>query len=213
MVARPAIRPFFASSPASISVSSEKTQRKHAPDHLIFGDRFGFNTLDPDVMKEMLPYVDAIAIQPPFHGQFPQEKFDEIHQLTQKPILICDFAIRFKDGEKDIRSWKPAADSVTAGKAYAEYVQAALQTDYVIGVFWCNPVDTPEGFGKPGVKARVLRKRPGSTARPPSVRQRGKFLPRACNAKKMRTHLPPLRTEKRSGRVRIFPERTFRLIK
>jgi len=129
-----------------------EAQRKHAPDHLIFGDRFGFNTLDPDIIKEMLPYVDGIAIQPPFHGQFPKEKFDEIHRLTQKPILICDFAIRFKDGEKDIRSWKPAANSVAAGKAYAEYVQAALQTDYVVGVFWCNPVDTPKGFGKSGVK-------------------------------------------------------------
>jgi hypothetical protein len=129
-----------------------EAQRKHAPDHLVFGDRFAFNTLDDDVMKEMLPYVDGIAIQPPFHGQFPKEKFDEIHKLTQKPILICDFAIRFKDGEKDIRSWKPAPDSVAAGKAYAEYVQAALQTDYVVGVFWCNPVDTPKGFGKPGVK-------------------------------------------------------------
>ena len=129
-----------------------EAQRKHAPDHLIFGDRFGFNTLDTDIIKEMLPYVDGIAIQPPFHGEFPKKKFDEIHQLTQKPILICDFAIRFKDGEKDIRSWKPAANSVAAGKAYAEYVQAALQTDYVVGVFWCNPVDTPKGFGKSGVK-------------------------------------------------------------
>ena len=129
-----------------------EAQRKHAPDHLVFGDRFAFNTLDDDVMKEMLPYVDGIAIQPPFHGQFPKEKFDEIHRLTQKPILICDFAIRFKDGEKDIRSWKPAANSVAAGKAYAEYVQAALQTDYVVGVFWCNPIDTPKGFGKSGVK-------------------------------------------------------------
>ena len=141
-----------------------ETQRKHAPDHLIFGDRLGFNTLDPDVMKEMLPYVDAIAIQPPFHGEFPQKKFDEIHQLTQKPILICDFAIRFKDGEKDIRSWKPVGDSVVAGKAYAEYVKAALQTDYVIGVFWCNPVDTPKGFGKPGVKQGFFEK--GLVARP-----------------------------------------------
>lgn len=129
-----------------------EAQRKHAPNQLIFGDRFGFNTLDPDVMREMLPYVDAIAIQPPFHGQFPKEKFDEIHQLTQKPILICDFAIRFKDGEKDILSWKLATDSVAAGKAYAEYVKAALQTNYVLGVFWCNPVDTPKGFGKSGVK-------------------------------------------------------------
>ncbi|MDA9962553.1 hypothetical protein N9D63_06670 [Opitutales bacterium] len=141
-----------------------EAQRKHAPDHLVFGDRFAFNTLDPDVMKEMLPYVDAIAIQPPFHGAFPKEKFDEIHKLTKKPILICDFAIRFKDGEKDIRSWKPAADSVAAGKAYAEYVQAALQTDYVVGVFWCNPVDTTKGFGKPGVKQGFFGK--GLTERP-----------------------------------------------
>ena len=141
-----------------------ETQRKHAPGRLVFGERFAFNTLDPDVMKEMLPYVDAIAIQPPFHGQFPKEKFDGIHQLTQKPILICDFAIRFKDGEKDIPSWKPAADSVVAEKAYAEYVKAALDTDYVIGVFWCNPVDTPKGFGKPGVKQGFFGK--GLTERP-----------------------------------------------
>ena len=142
-----------------------EAQRKHAPDHLIFGDRFGFNTLDPDVLQEMLPYVDGNAIQPPFHGKFPKEKFDEIHRLTQKPILICDFAIRFKDGDKDVRSWKPAADSIAAGKAYAEYVKAALQTNYVVGVFWCNPVDTPKGFGKPGVKqgffGKGMSERPG----------------------------------------------------
>jgi hypothetical protein len=141
-----------------------EAQRKYAPDHLIFGDRFGFNTLDSDVLQEMLPYVDGIAIQPPFHGTFPKEKFDEIHQVTGKPILICDFAIRFKDGDKDIRSWKPAADSVAAGKAYAEYVKAALKTDYVVGVFWCNPVDTPKGFGKPGVKQGFFGK--GLTERP-----------------------------------------------
>jgi hypothetical protein len=141
-----------------------EAQRNYAPDHLIFGDRFGFNTLDPDVLEEMLPYVDGIAIQPPFWGTFPKEKFDEIYQLTGKPILLCDFAIRFKDGDKDIRSWKLAADSIAAGKAYAEYVKAALNTDYVVGVFWCNPVDTPKGFGKPGVKQGFFGK--GLTERP-----------------------------------------------
>ena len=83
-----------------------RAQRKYSPDHLIFGDRFDFNTFDSDVVKEMLPYVDGIAIQPPFWAPFPKEKLDEIHKLTGKPILLCDFAIRFKDGDKDIRSWK-----------------------------------------------------------------------------------------------------------
>ena len=142
-----------------------EANRKYDPGRLIFGDRFAFNTFDNDVVKEMLPYVDAIAIQPPFRGDFPKQKFDEIHQITGKPILLCDFAVRFIDGDKDIRSWKPAADSVAAGQQYADYIRAALETDYIIGVFWCNPVDTPKGFNNPGVKqgffGEGMSKRPG----------------------------------------------------
>ena len=126
--------------------------RKYDPDHLIFGDRFSFQTFDPAIAEEMLPYVDAIAIQPYFMESFPQQKLDEIHACTGKPILLCDFAIRFQDGDKNIYAWKLADDSVAAGKAYAEYVKAALNTSYILGVFWCNPVDTPKGFGKSGVK-------------------------------------------------------------
>ena len=140
-------------------------QRKYSPDHLIFGERFDFNTFDLGVVKEMLPYVDGIAIQPPFRAPFPKEKLDEIHQLTSKPILLCDFAIRFRDGDKDIRSWKAEKNSIAAGKAYSDYVKAALDTDYIVGVFWCNPVDTTKGFGNPGVKqgffGEGLAERPG----------------------------------------------------
>lgn len=141
-----------------------EAQRRFDPSHLVFGDRFAFNTLDGDVLEEMLPWVDAIAIQPPFQAGFPQKRLDEIHKITGKPILLCDFAIRFKDGDKDVRAWKLAANSVEAGKAYDEYVRAALATDYIIGVFWCNPVDTPKGFSKPGVKQGFFGE--GLTARP-----------------------------------------------
>ena len=138
--------------------------RKYAPGHLVFGDRFAFNTWVPEVVEEMLPWVDGIAIQPPFWGTFPKAKFDEIHAFTGKPIIICDFAIRFRDGDIDIQSWKPAADSVAAGTGYSAYVKAALDTDYIVGVFWCNPVDTPKGFGKPGVKQGFFGE--GLSARP-----------------------------------------------
>ncbi|QDV64006.1 hypothetical protein Mal65_31540 [Crateriforma conspicua] len=142
-----------------------EANRKYDPDHLIFGDRFAFNTLDPGVVKEMLPYVDAIAIQPHFWAPFPKDEFDKVFQLTGKPILICDFAIRFKDGDKDVRMWKIADDSVAAGEAYVDYVKAALDTDYILGVFWCNPVDTSKGFGNAGVKQGFfgdgLSERPG----------------------------------------------------
>ncbi|MEL7499785.1 MAG: beta-agarase [Planctomycetota bacterium] len=142
-----------------------EANKKYDPDHLIFGDRFSLNTLDADVVKEMLPWVDAIAIQPPFWAPFPKKEFDEIHELTRKPILICDFAIRFQDGNKDVNSWKRAENSVEAGEQYAEYIQAAIESDYILGVFWCNPVDTTKGFGKSGVKQGFFRanlaERPG----------------------------------------------------
>ena len=142
-----------------------EANRKYDPGALVFGDRFDFNTFEPVVVEEMLPWVDGIAIQPPFRGPFPQEKLDEIHKLTGKPILLCDFAIRFKDGDKDIRNWKLMENSAAGGQAYADYVEAALKTDYILGVFWCNPVDTPKGFGRAGVKqgffGEGLSKRPG----------------------------------------------------
>ena len=130
-------------------VMGEET-RKHDPNHLIFGDRFGFNTLVPEVVEEMLPWVDAIAIQPPFQPYFPKAKYEEIHKLTGKPIVICDYAIRFKDGDKKVRGWKLQENAAIAGELYAKYIRAALGTPYIIGAFWCNPVDSTPNFNKSG---------------------------------------------------------------
>ena len=126
--------------------------RKYDPDHLVFGDRFSFYTYDEDVLKEMLPWVDAIAFQPHFWGPFPKKEFDRMYEISGKPILLCDFAIRFKDHGKEVNAWNISEDSFAAAKAYTEYVTAALESEYVVGVFWCNPVDTPKNFGKKGVK-------------------------------------------------------------
>ena len=127
-----------------------EANRKHDPDHLIFGDRFAFNTIVPEVLEEMLPWVDGIAIQPPFQPVFPKAKYQEIHELTKKPILICDFAIRFKDGDKSIRGWQLQEDARAAGVHYAKYIHAALETPYIIGAFWCNPIDSTPAFNKGG---------------------------------------------------------------
>ncbi|MEO1617616.1 MAG: endo-1,4-beta-xylanase, partial [Planctomycetota bacterium] len=127
-----------------------EANRKHDPDHLIFGDRFAFNTIIPEVLQELVPWVDAIAIQPNFQPGFPKAKYQEIHELTKKPILICDFAIRFKDGDKKIRGWKLQEDPRAAGVEYSKYIHAALETPYIIGAFWCNPVDSTGAFNKSG---------------------------------------------------------------
>ncbi|MEL7497442.1 MAG: hypothetical protein AAFN77_07510 [Planctomycetota bacterium] len=130
-----------------------EANQKHDPDHLIFGDRFAFTSIVPEVMEEMLPWVDAIAIQPNFQPGFPKAKFDKIHKLTKKPIVICDFAIRFKDGNKSIRGWQLQEDARSAGVQYSKYIRDALETPYIIGAFWCNPVDSTPSFNKDsGVK-------------------------------------------------------------
>jgi len=141
-----------------------EANRKYDPDHLIFGDRFSFQTFVPEVLKEMLPYVDAIAIQPPYRAVFPKEKYTEIHKLSGKPILLCDFAIRFKDGDKPVRGWKPLANAKLAGTAYTDYLRAAMKTDYIVGAFWCNLVDSKPGFNKTGVKQGLFAE--GFAARP-----------------------------------------------
>ncbi|RMF91682.1 MAG: beta-agarase [Planctomycetota bacterium] len=133
-----------------------EANRKYDPHHLIFGDRFAFNTISPEVLEEMLPWVDAVVIQPPFRPGFPRQEFDRIHRLSRKPILICDFAIRFKDPGKQVRGWKLAESPAEAGKSYAEYVRNALQTPYILGIFWCNPVDSDPGFRQSGVKQGIF---------------------------------------------------------
>ena len=127
-----------------------EANKEHDPHHLIFGDRFAFNTLVPEVLEEMLPWVDGIAIQPPFQPGFPEAKYQQIHKLTGKPILICDYAIRFKDSDKKIRGWKLQEDAAVAGRLYAKHIRAALKTPYIIGAFWCNPVDSTGAFNKSG---------------------------------------------------------------
>jgi hypothetical protein len=144
-----------------------EANRKHDPDHLILGDRFAPFTIDYDVLEEMLPYVDAIAIQPQYNPGFPKAEFDRLYEASGKPILICDFAIRFKDGDKDIRGYKPQENPTAAGKAYAAYLREAMATPYIIGSFWCNPVDSNPGFKKAGIKQgffdQGLTPRPGLT--------------------------------------------------
>lgn len=125
--------------------------RKNDPNHLVFGDRFMFSTIVPEVIEEMLPYVDAIAIQPNYAAGFPRAQFDKVHDMTKKPIVICDFAIRFKDGDKDIRGGKVEQDDATAGRYYAEYIREALAAPYIIGAFWCNLIDSVQP-GNPGIK-------------------------------------------------------------
>jgi hypothetical protein len=129
-----------------------EANHKSDPDHLVFGDRLTFQTAIPEVIEEMAPYIDAIAIQPRFNPGFPREDFDRVHRVSGKAIIICDFAIRFREAGKNIRGLKPEESPRVAGEHYADYVREAMATPYIIGVFWCNPINSEPGFNRTGIK-------------------------------------------------------------
>lgn len=140
-----------------------KANKEFDPNHLIFGDRIAPFIMDEDVIKEMLPWIDAVALQPHFAGGFPKDFYDRLHKLADKPIIICDFAVRFKDGEKNIRGGRLEANDDVAGQRYSEYILEAVATPYVLGAFWCNPIDSHPP-GKAGVKQGLFGT--GMTPRP-----------------------------------------------
>ena len=125
--------------------------RKHDPNHLIFGDRFDLRgNIVTEVLEEAAAVVDTIAIQPPYAPGFPKAELDSIHEITGKPIIIADFAIVFK--EAGIYPWggPPVANQKVAGEEYEKFIKAAFSTSYVIGSAWCNPINSIEPFYPPG---------------------------------------------------------------
>ena len=60
-----------------------EAQRKHAPHHLVFGDRFAFNTLDPESLKSTL--CDGIAIQPPFMANSQRKSSTKFTNSPKSP--------------------------------------------------------------------------------------------------------------------------------
>jgi hypothetical protein len=127
------------------------TTRKHDPNHLVFGDRFMFSLVVDEVLDEMLPHVDAIAIQPLYKSDFPRATFKALHERTDKPIIISDFAIRFRDGNNEVRGGQLVYNDDIAGQEYAAYLRNAIDAPHVIGAFWCNWQDSIQP-NKPGVK-------------------------------------------------------------
>ena len=78
---------------------------------------------------------------------------------------MVDLEVRFVDGDKNIRGYKPLENARAAGDAYTAYLREGMATSYLIGAFWCNPVDSTGGFQKSGIKQgffdKGLAPRPG----------------------------------------------------
>jgi hypothetical protein len=120
--------------------------RAHAPGRLLFGERYlGFNTPEP-VLAAAARHVDVISVQP-YEGVVSREKFDEIHRLTGKPILISDWNLSFPTPQHRVTMWPQFKTPAETAAAYENYVRAAFATPYLLGYYKCQYVDQPLATG------------------------------------------------------------------
>ena len=114
--------------------------RKLAPDTLIFGERYAQRALPWRVIKEALPWIDVVSVQP--GGiEFPAESLARLHRETGKPVMICDHQFSFNTPEHSNVMWNTLPDVASVGRAHARYLDRAFRAPYLIGYNRCQYID------------------------------------------------------------------------
>jgi hypothetical protein len=113
--------------------------RKHAPNHLNLGIRFG-----GDPQREVLDAAcgfDVFSVNIYAYAP-PRATLDRVYGLTQKPMLVGEFHIGVPE-----RGLAPglvqAANQEERGVAYRYYVEQAMAHPAMIGAHWFQWVDQP----------------------------------------------------------------------
>jgi len=142
--------------------------RKYDTNHLIMGERYLEPDMPEQVIREALPFLDALAIQPTTK-EFDPDFFARLHQRYGKPIYIADHVSSFATPEHPNTMSQVTKDPESYVAYYTRYVTAALAHPAVVGYNKCQYQDellTPtflkqgllEGDGTPratvdGIKA------------------------------------------------------------
>ena len=116
--------------------------RRYDRNHLVFGDRYHEIDMPDIVVREALPYIDAIAIQPTSR-EFNLEFFDETYEEYGKPIYIADHVSSFATEEHPITMGQAAKDVESYVAYYDRYITAALARSYIVGYNKCQYQDQP----------------------------------------------------------------------
>ena len=130
--------------------------RRYDPNHLILGDKISIGSvragpgatggLPSYLLPILAKYVDVVTIQ--WYGYFPDQAatLRSIHAATGKPILLGDSSFAAIQPRQNGQSKGVIVDSeAEVGKAFAEYLQAALAEPYIIGWHFCGYVESYAG--------------------------------------------------------------------
>jgi len=133
-----------------------KAQRKHDPNHLVFGERFLAGDHPESVLKAAAPYIDAVSVQPgdrytelyPPSTVFPEDEINALHSVTGKPVLICDHAISYPTTEHPKTIFEQAGSEREAARLTQAFLQQAMAKPYILGYLRCQYIDRPASFGR-----------------------------------------------------------------
>lgn len=118
--------------------------RQLDPNSLILGDRYQGVALPFDVIKEALPYIDVISVQPGA-CHFESDKFDQLYDMGKKPIMICDHQCSFPTDDYKKTIWRQLASVHEVNRAHDTYLLEAFSKPYIIGYNRCQYIDRVQG--------------------------------------------------------------------
>jgi hypothetical protein len=113
--------------------------RKHDPNHLNLGLRFG-STAPPEIVR-LSRIFDVYSLNN-YAYQVNQAEIDKVRSLIDRPILIGEFHFG-TPGRGMTPGLKQASSQEERGVAYRYYVENALADPSIVGAHWFEWIDEP----------------------------------------------------------------------
>jgi hypothetical protein len=114
--------------------------RRHDPNHLILGLRFGGGAL-PEPMLRACRVFDVYSLNV-YATQLDAKRLDEIARVTGRPIIVGEFHFGVP-GRGLAPGLVQVRDLAERGVAYRYYVEQAAAHPALIGTSWFQWVDQP----------------------------------------------------------------------
>lgn len=114
--------------------------RRHDPNHLILGLRFGGHRMPPEMLRACRVF-DVYSLNV-YNNQVDHKMLNEIHEVTGRPIIIGEFHFGVP-GRGLAPGLVQVRDLAERGVAYRTYVEQAAAHPALIGTSWFQWVDQP----------------------------------------------------------------------
>ena len=110
---------------------------------LVFGERYAMHRVPLYILEEALQYIDVVSIQP-HDCDFNEKYFRKIHEITGKPILICDHQCSFPTEKYRYTMWQQLDNQKEVADKHSEYINDVVNEPYLIGYHRCQYIDRYE---------------------------------------------------------------------